>query len=190
MNNRILFEKTTCSHDGPMTHDLVNVRTNRIVVTMCAECARETPSHADLKVQARLFSAGGRVERTVWKRAPYPPRQPPNVFRDVSDFVEKFLSEDQLSSEVWQQRVDHMREEWEEYVEASMKDDQAGAFDALIDLVYLALGTACLHRFDFYEGWRRVHAANMKKVKGGPKRVAKPAGWTPPDLSDLIKEKE
>lgn len=68
--------------------------------------------------------------------------------------------------------------------------------DALVDLVYVALGTAYLHGFDFDEAWRRVHEANMAKVKVtkdtiGPRGealhdVVKPPGWTAPDLSDLV----
>lgn len=70
-------------------------------------------------------------------------------------------------------------------------------FDSLIDLVYVALGTSYLQGFDFDEGWRRVHLANMSKVKvpsnlEGSKRksefdVVKPKGWRPADLSDLLK---
>lgn len=72
------------------------------------------------------------------------------------------------------------------------------AFDALIDLMYVTLGTAYLHGFApmFKEGWRRVHAANMAKVRaerledsrrGSIKYdVIKPPGWKPPDHLDLI----
>lgn len=69
-------------------------------------------------------------------------------------------------------------------------------FDALIDLTYVAIGTAYLHGVDFDEGWRRVHEANMKKVRveraadskrGSTYDVVKPLGWAPPDLSDLVK---
>lgn len=69
-------------------------------------------------------------------------------------------------------------------------------FDSLIDLCYVALGTAHLHGVDFDEGWRRVHGANMKKVRvenvEDSKRkskfdVVKPRGWKAPDLSDLVK---
>ncbi len=68
-------------------------------------------------------------------------------------------------------------------------------FDSLIDLVYVAVGTAHLHSVDFDEGWRRVHAANMSKVlarsaeeskRGYRYDVIKPKNWTPPDLSDLV----
>jgi predicted HAD superfamily Cof-like phosphohydrolase len=67
--------------------------------------------------------------------------------------------------------------------------------DALVDLVYVALGNAYLQGFDFDEAWRRVHEANMKKVRamrmidskrGSTYDVIKPQGWSPPDLSDLV----
>lgn len=68
-------------------------------------------------------------------------------------------------------------------------------FDSLIDLVYVALGTSYLHGFNFDEGWRRVQAANMSKVRvenltdskrGSKYDVVKPRGWKPADLSDLL----
>lgn len=73
-----------------------------------------------------------------------------------------------------------------------------GALDALVDLVYVAIGTAHLHGFDFREAWRRVHAANMAKVRassdgGDSKRgssfdVVKPPGWVAPSHADLVSD--
>lgn len=69
------------------------------------------------------------------------------------------------------------------------------SFDALIDLVYVALGTAYLHRFPFNEGWARVQEANMRKVRANKKSdskrrtthdVVKPPGWRSPELDDLV----
>ena len=97
-----------------------------------------------------------------------------------------------LPPELAQFRAMFMEEELEEYRQAETLEDK---LDALIDLVYVALGTAYLHGFDFEEGFNRVHSANMAKVraevaddsKRGTKfDVIKPAGWTPPDLSDLV----
>jgi predicted HAD superfamily Cof-like phosphohydrolase len=71
---------------------------------------------------------------------------------------------------------------------------RAEMFDALIDLIYIALGTIHLHGWNFNEGWRRVHDANMRKVlssKENPGKygakidVVKPANWIAPDLKDL-----
>jgi len=75
--------------------------------------------------------------------------------------------------------------------------NEADAFDALIDLVYFALGTAYMHGFPFKTGWDRVHAANMKKrralsssesKRGTTYDVVKPLGWQPPVLDDLLEE--
>jgi len=92
-------------------------------------------------------------------------------------------------------RVKFLYEELEEYVEALAMANKAQALDALIDLIYVALGNAYLHGFKFDEGFWRVHEANMAKVraerKGDSKRgttydIVKPAGWTAPDLGDLV----
>jgi predicted HAD superfamily Cof-like phosphohydrolase len=73
-------------------------------------------------------------------------------------------------------------------------------FDGLIDLVYVALGAAYLSGLPFDEGFKRVHEANMKKVRalrqedskrGSTYDIVKPAGFVAPTLTDLIrKEKE
>lgn len=71
--------------------------------------------------------------------------------------------------------------------------------DALVDLTYVVLGTSYLHGFDFKEAWRRVHAANMRKIRveriGDSKRgslydVVKPEGWTPPSHIDLVEKND
>lgn len=88
----------------------------------------------------------------------------------------------------------HLHEELVEYKKALEKGNLEGCLDALIDLVYVALGAAYLHGFDFNEGFRRVHAANMRKerarIKEDSKRnseydIIKPAGWEPANLEDL-----
>ena len=90
-------------------------------------------------------------------------------------------------------RVRFLCEELEELLSAETLEH---AFDALLDLVYVAMGTAEMMGLPWEEGWRRVHAANMQKepgVKpgrfGGPDAI-KPKGWTAPDLSDLVVSKK
>lgn len=76
--------------------------------------------------------------------------------------------------------------------------------DSLCDAVWVVLGTADLQfgRRIFYAAWRRVVEANMAKVKVEVKDdgdrncaetgraakydIGKPAGWLPPDHSDLL----
>jgi predicted HAD superfamily Cof-like phosphohydrolase len=154
---------------------------------------------------------------------------PGQLFRDIERFHQKFGLEPtrdpghQLPDDVLEFRAKFMLEELQEYLDAcgmhlrygpsgigvttdvvppsqERKFDAEDAFDALVDLVYVALGTAFLHRFPFNEGWARVQEANMKKVRANSandplsKRkhaidVVKPPGWTPPVLVDLLDEK-
>lgn len=100
-------------------------------------------------------------------------------------------------------RVAFMLEELVEYARAVKAGDLAKALDALVDLDYVLKGTVHLHGFCypyngetavFEEAWRRVHDANMAKVKGTGATsersvtfdVVKPPGWTAPVLDDLV----
>jgi hypothetical protein len=139
---------------------------------------------------------------------------PGQLFRDIGRFHDKFGleptgdPEHRLPDDVLQFRIMFMYEELQEYVDAiggtwccpgvnvdPSKFDAEKAFDALIDLVYVALGTAFLHRFDFNAGWERVQNANMQKVRtqrpedskrGSSYDVVKPPSWEPPVLKYLL----
>ena len=90
-------------------------------------------------------------------------------------------------------------DEVQEIVDASTSGDLPMVLDGIIDTIYILLGTAHLHGFtpeQVNEAWRRVHAANMAKVRATTESphgdlgirngdIVKPAGWTHPDLSDL-----
>lgn len=140
-----------------------------------------------------------------------------DVVRDVEDFHRKF---DQLyngrprvlDQELQDFRVMFLEEELEEYIGASVyaADMLAGRvapdpgefvtalesqIDSLVDLVYVALGTAHLQGFDFRTAWRRVQRANMAKVmatsaadskRGYAGDVVKPDGWEAPSHKDLV----
>lgn len=124
----------------------------------------------------------------------------PNILSDIADFHAKFgfaypKNPTHLSDQMLNFRVRFLEEELAEYKDASIRLDGAGMLDALVDLVYVALGTAYLHGFNFAEAWRRVHAANMAKVRaesadqskrGTAFDVVKPEGWQAPDHSDLV----
>lgn len=147
------------------------------------------------------------------------------MFHDIADFHRKFALEYRgpprgMPFELEAFRTMFMAEELAEYVTddkdmqrdiimavqralnhannsaSSYRPSLEKQFDALIDLCYVAMGTAYLHGFAFDEGWRRVHDCNMKKVRatdashsarGSVHDVVKPPGWTAPDLSDLVK---
>lgn len=123
-----------------------------------------------------------------------------NFVKDIADFHEKFGLQyygppRQLPVDLAQFRYNFMREELFEYVDARDHDDKAKQLDALVDLLYVAFGTAHLHGFDIQTAWSRVHAANMKKIRalreedskrGSTYDVVKPPGWIAPKLDDLV----
>jgi predicted HAD superfamily Cof-like phosphohydrolase len=71
--------------------------------------------------------------------------------------------------------------------------------DALVDKLYVDLGTVYLHGLSeaFYTAWVRVHRANMAKVRcenvadstrGSTYDVIKPEGWLAPSHTDLVED--
>jgi predicted HAD superfamily Cof-like phosphohydrolase len=130
-----------------------------------------------------------------------PKVQNPDLFNDVKDFHKKFgIGYDgpprALPLELRAFRKMRLEAEMLEYLTAYQEDDPEGQLDGIVDLIYIALGTMDLHGWDFYEAWKRVHAANMKKEKASDKNpghfghkndIVKPPGWEAPDLSDLVK---
>jgi predicted HAD superfamily Cof-like phosphohydrolase len=131
-----------------------------------------------------------------------------DLFQDVKDFHAKFGlaytgKPRLLPEELSEFRIKFLEEELEEYIEAvtfigdDIPNNLEKALDSLVDLVYVVLGAAHLHGFDFNEAWRRVQAANMKKVRalqpddskrGSTYDVVKPQGWVPPTHRDLVED--
>lgn len=125
-----------------------------------------------------------------------------DMLMDIAAFHTKFeiprpATPSLLPAEDMGFRLSFLFEEMQELVDAYEGDNLEEQFDALIDLVYVALGTAWMLGVPFGEGWARVHNANMKKVRctdefdPRSKRmhkldVVKPEGWEPPYLKDLV----
>ena len=92
-----------------------------------------------------------------------------------------------------QERWKFLNEELVELLNASMADDLSGIIDALVDIVYVAKGTAVLLGLSWSEHFTEVHRANLEKIPGiNDKRpglkndLIKPNGWTPPDHWSII----
>ena len=93
-------------------------------------------------------------------------------------------------------RTSFLLEELAEYSQAITKKDTAGALDALVDIVYIALGTAWLFNLPFEKAWKEVQRANMEKIrakdttgKRGTKfDVIKPKNWKPPNIDQIVEE--
>jgi predicted HAD superfamily Cof-like phosphohydrolase len=128
-----------------------------------------------------------------------------NLFKDVGLFHEKFgldnvkdkIQPHSLDHSVYQFRIHFMQEELDEFVDAWANNDLPKMADALVDLVYVALGTAHLMHIPFNDVWDEVQRANMAKVRANgaddPRStrkhtldVVKPAGWQPPDVKAVL----
>ena len=128
-----------------------------------------------------------------------------SMWRDIEEFHAQFkIPQSEVpgfhSNEMMEFRIRFLQEELDEFNEAWVSGDTTKAFDALIDLVYVALGTAHICNFPFEEGWRHVHDANMMKrrvkKKTASKRdsefdIVKPKGWVSPEamLTVILLEK-
>ena len=128
-----------------------------------------------------------------------------DIFQMVAEFHQKFGLEptsqpDFPYEEIWKLKNVHMQEELDEIRASAINGDLEEYFDGLIDLVYVALGAAYLAGLPFNEGFKRVHEANMTKMRalhandskrGSTYDIVKPPGFVAPTLTDLIrKEKE
>lgn len=94
-------------------------------------------------------------------------------------------------------RLQFLLEELGETLAAYRKGDLSKVADGLVDLIYVALGTAHMCGIPFDEIFDAVHEANMKKVRartdaesgrGSSLDVVKPPGWTPPDVEGILQK--
>lgn len=96
-------------------------------------------------------------------------------------------------------RYQHLNEELHELLRAHRDRDLPGIADALVDLVYVALGTAHFYGLPFDEIFAEVQRANMTKERangaGDPRSkrgsafdVVKPEGWIPPNISGELQK--
>ena len=66
-------------------------------------------------------------------------------------------------------------------------DFRVDEFTAIINIAYLTLNASAAHGFPFDDGWRRVHAANLKMILDSTTSTAiRPPDWSPPHLADLV----
>ena len=122
----------------------------------------------------------------------------PDLIEDIEKFHEKYGLEykDPISRHLLPEekefRVRCLLEEVQEYVAAKTLEEEV---DAIIDLIYFALGTSYRHGFNFYDGWKSVHKSNMSKVRAEKKEdskrnfeldVVKPDDWKAPELDDAV----
>ena len=127
-----------------------------------------------------------------------------DLIDDIDKFHKKFGFEKNTkvgipnNSELINFRTSFLMEELSEYTNAIVKKDSAEVLDALVDIVYIALGTAWLFNLPFDKAWKEIQAANMKKVrakdttgKRGTKfDVIKPKDFKEPNIRRIIEDEK
>ncbi|CAB4143255.1 Phosphoribosyl-ATP pyrophosphohydrolase-like [uncultured Caudovirales phage] len=117
-------------------------------------------------------------------------------FNNVEEMHAKFgftvgYYPEMLPRKVMLARAMFIKEELDELMNAIASNDLPEAADALIDIVYVAKGTAVMMGLPWEPLWDDVHRANMTKEKGLTKRgmdedLIKPPGWEPPDTIQIL----
>lgn len=117
-------------------------------------------------------------------------------FEMVKEFHKKFdmMVHDKptdLTSKKLNERYDFMLEELTEFKNSIEPRDMAGLADALVDIVYVAMGTAVQMGLPWEELFADVQRANMAKVRGITKRgvavdCMKPEGWVSPKTDEIL----
>lgn len=107
--------------------------------------------------------------------------------------LEDLLINEGAITDAYRFRKSFLEEELMEFTEAVCDDDRVKALDALIDLVYVAMGTALfmgVSPSQWAEAFEAVHRANMTKMRvarpadskrGSGFDVVKPPGFIPPE---------
>lgn len=100
-------------------------------------------------------------------------------------------------SELMLFRLKFLQEELIETTMAMAEGDLPKAADGLVDLVYVALGTAHLMGLPWEEIFDEVQRSNMAKERAQPDGsnstrgssfdVIKPDGWRPPDIASILR---
>jgi predicted HAD superfamily Cof-like phosphohydrolase len=125
-----------------------------------------------------------------------------DILKDIDNFHKKYGFEKNEkidipdNNELINFRTAFLMEELAEYTNAITKKDAAGALDALVDIVYIALGTAWLFNLPFEKAWTEVQKANMNKIRAKDKTgkrgtkfdVVKPKDWKAPNIEKIIEE--
>ena len=124
------------------------------------------------------------------------------LLKDIDNFHKKYGFEKNEKvgipddNELVNFRTSFLMEELAEYTNAITKKDSAGALDALVDIVYIALGTAWLFNLPFEKAWKEVQKANMSKIRAKDKTgkrgtkfdVIKPKDWKAPNIERIVEE--
>ncbi len=165
-----------------LTFDLdVDLPGPQLVVTIPPEARVDDMTSHDPQALARPLAELGQVLAQVLD------------FHEAFDLPREPLPTAQVGDVVAQLRVRLLREEVEEFADATERRDVVAIADALADIVYVAYGSAITYGIDVDAVVREVHRANMSKLDDAGRpvlredgKVLKSARYRPPDVPSVL----
>lgn len=85
-------------------------------------------------------------------------------------------------------------EEYKEFLDAVIADDDVEQLDACMDMIWVILGYCKMKGYNVDGAWAEVARSNLAKIdpttgkviKNEVGKVMKPEGWTPPNLKPYV----
>ena len=115
----------------------------------------------------------------------------------MNDDVVKFIkaSEQPVGDESAKLYRKLITEEYNEFIDAIIDDDEIEKLDACMDLIWVVLGYCYTKGYNTDAAWAEVARSNLAKIdpvtgrvlKRADGKVLKPESWTPPNLTDCLK---
>lgn len=117
------------------------------------------------------------------------------VFTDVQMFMNaagQTISEDNSEQAILYHKL--INEEYNEFTDARMSNDDVETADACFDMIWVIVGYMLSRGWDCSKIWDEGAISNLNKIDKETKKVLKrddgkvlkPEGWTPPDFSKCI----
>ena len=115
------------------------------------------------------------------------------MYNDVVKFIEACDQERNRKNVLLY--YDLIKEEYTEFLEAIIAEDEVEQLDACMDMIWVILGYCYMKGWNVHGAWNEVAKSNLWKIdpktgkvnKREDGKVLKPEGWTPPQLEQFTK---
>jgi predicted HAD superfamily Cof-like phosphohydrolase len=120
-----------------------------------------------------------------------------NEYMQVTDFMLEAgqkcpIGPEMPSKEIRELRLQLISEELHELAESFSMNNLEKSYDAILDLLYVVIGTAVAIGLDIEPGFQEVHRSNMTKFIDGHRRAdgkwVKGPSYSPANLEPIIKK--
>lgn len=114
--------------------------------------------------------------------------------KDVNTFID--ACDQKPSPDNIELYLDLIEEEYAEFNDAVIAEDEVEQLDACMDMIWVILGFCRMKGYDVDGAWAEVARSNLckidsvtgKVIKNAAGKVMKPEGWTAPVLAPFLKK--